>query len=145
MDFEGIDEVYANRGLWYDPSLFSSEELKPIFDKIPGARDLEYVAVSLIIARGLTLKLNFSETLETEQWTRRRFNGRGGISIFGYRFGGSGSTTSYDYDFKLSDDKKTVEFKDDPKHCRLLGIRLERIYHPQEGAENPEVSLLWYG
>lgn len=144
MDFAGIDEVYANRGLWFDPSLFSNEELKPIFDKIPGARDLGYVAVSLIIGRGLTLKLDFKETVETESWTRRRFNGRGGVSIFGYRFGGSGSTTSYDYDFKLSEDKKSVEFKDDPRHCRVLGVRLERIHHPKQ-SDNPEVPLIWYG
>lgn len=137
MDFKGIDEVYANRGLWYDPSLFSSEELKPIFDKIPGARDLKYVGASLIVARGLTLTLSFNEKVETESWTRRKFNGRGGVSIFGYKFGGSGSRTSYDYDFKLSEDKKTVTFTDDPDHCRVLGVRLEKIYHPLI-TENPE-------
>ncbi|QOV32863.1 hypothetical protein INT50_18785 [Vibrio diabolicus] len=135
LDFKGIEEVYANRGLWYDPTLFSSEELKPIFDKIPGARDLEYVGVSLIIAKGLTLSLSFDETVETESWTRRRFNGRGGVSVFGYKFGGSGSRTSYDYDFKLSEDKKTVTFTDDPEHCRLLGVRLEKIYHPPQTEE----------
>ncbi|WP_447780313.1 hypothetical protein [Aeromonas veronii] len=142
MDFAGIDEIYANRGIWFDPSLFSSSELGPIFDKIPGARDLEFVALSLVICRGLTLTLKFSEELSTEEWSRRVFNGRGGVSIFGYRFGGSGSTTSYDYDFKLSEDKKSVEFKDDPKHCRLLAVRLERIHQPPK-VDNPEERPLW--
>lgn len=131
MDFAGIDEVYTLPGLWYDPSLFKSSELKQIFDSIPGARDLEFVAVSLVIARGLTLKLEFSDLLETEEWTKRTFRGRGGVSVLGFRFGGSAGSTSYDYDLKISDDKKTVTFFDDPKHCRLLAVRLERIYHPK--------------
>lgn len=142
MDFAGIDEVYANRGIWFDPSLFSSAELKPLFDKIPGTRDLEFVAVSLIICRGLTLTLKFSEELKTTEWSKREFAGRGGVSILGHRFGGSGSTTSYDYDFKLSEDKKSVEFKDDPKHCRLIAIRLERVYQPTK-VDNPEGRPIW--
>ncbi len=142
MDFAGIDEIYADRGIWFDPSLFNSQELKPIFDKIPGARDLEFVALSLIIGRGLTLTLKFSEELNTEEWSRKVFNGRGGVSIFGYSFGGSGSTTRYDYDFNLSENKKSVEFKDDAKHCRLLAVRLERIYQPSK-VDNPQNRPLW--
>lgn len=131
INFAGISEIYANRGLWFDPSLFNNDELKPLFDDIPGARDLEYVAVSLIIGRGLTLKLNFDETLETEEWSKKTFKGRGGVSILGYSFGGSGNSSTYDYDYTLSTNKKEVTFTDDPKHCRLLGVRLERIYHPK--------------
>lgn len=142
LNFSGLEEVYANRGLWFDPSLFSSTELKPIIDQIPGARDLEFIAVSLIIGRGLTLKLNFKETLKKENWTRQKFKARGGVSVFGFRFGGSGGSTKYSYDFKLSEDEKAVEFTDDPKHCRLLGVRLERIYHPVN-AEQPENRALW--
>jgi hypothetical protein len=142
MNFSGIDEIYANRGIWFDPSLFNSSDLSTIFDKIPGARDLEFVALSLVIARGLTLTLKFSEELNTEQWSKKTFNGRGGVSFFGYRFGGAGSTTSYDYDFKISEDKKSVEFTDDPKHCRLLAVRLERIYQPPR-VDNPEDRPMW--
>ncbi|MGX1086119.1 hypothetical protein [Pseudomonas sp. AP3_22 TE3818] len=130
MDFAGMEEVYTQPGLWYDPSLFSSQELKPVFDLIPGARDLEFVAVSLIIARGLSLTVEFGDVLETEEWSKRNFHGRGGVSIFGYSFGGSAGSSSYDYDLKLSEDRKKVTFTDDPKHCRLLAVRLERIYHP---------------
>jgi hypothetical protein len=136
MDFAGIGEIYANRGLWFDPSLFADPELKGIFDQIPGARNLEYVGVSLIVARGLSLELNFDTTLEVEQWTRRRFNASGGVRVFGFSFGGGGGSTSYDYGFDLSTDKKSVKFSDDPKHCRLLGVRVERIYHPQR-VDNP--------
>lgn len=130
MGFSDIAEVYVDRGLWFDPSLFSNGELKPIFDSIPGARDLKYVSVSLIIARGLTIKVNFDEQLDTEQWSKKTFSARGGVSIFGYKFGGRGSSTSYDYDFKQSVDKKTVTFTDDSQHCRLIAVRLEKIYHP---------------
>jgi hypothetical protein len=134
IDFAGIEEVYANHGLWYDPSLFKDADLKPIFDSIPGARDLEFVAVSLIIARGLTLTLEFSDKVEEEQWSRKKFRGSGGVSVFGYRFGGASNSSAYDYDFKLSEDKKIVTFADDQKHCRLLAVRLERIYHPSRVA-----------
>lgn len=142
IDFAGIEEVYTQPGVWYDPSLFKNDELKEIFDSIPGARDLEFVAVSLIIARGLTLKLDFSDFVETEQWSKRNFRARGGVSVFGYRFGGSGSSSTYDYDLKISDDKRTVTFIDDPKHCRLLAVRLERIYHPKK-VDVPERHALF--
>lgn len=142
MDFAGIGEIYANRGLWFDPSLFSDPELKPLFDQIPGARDLEFVGVSLIIARGLKLELSFNTTLATEQWTKRQFAARGGVRMFGFSFGGAGGSSSYDYDFQLSTDKKVVTFQDDPKHCRLLAVRLERIYHP-ESVNRPEIRPLW--
>lgn len=136
MGFSDIAEVYVDRGLWFDPSLFSNTELKPIFDSIPGARDLKYVSVSLIIARGLTLKVNFNEKLDTEQWSKKTFAARGGVSVFGFRFGGRGSSTTYDYDFSQSVDKKTVTFKDDPQHCRLIAVRLEKIYHPINDVSN---------
>lgn len=130
LDFAGLDEVYADRGLWFDPTLFGDAELKPIFDSIPGARDLEYAAVSLIIARGLKLTLNFSEKLEVERWKKQSWNVGGGVSVFGFRFGGRASGSSYDYDYKLSDDQKSVTFEDADDHCRLLAVRLEEIYHP---------------
>ncbi len=138
LSFAGITEVYANRGLWFDPSLLTSVELKPIFDTIPGARDLELVAVSLVIARGLTIKVEFKDELEVENWSKKVINGRGGASFMGVRFGGSAGSTSYDYDLQMSEDKKSVTFIDDPKHCRLLAVRLERIFHPVSVNE-PEV------
>ena len=85
MGFSDITEVYVDRGLWFDPSLFSNAELKPIFDSIPGARDLKYVSVSLIIARGLTLSVNFKEQLDVEQWSKKTFAARGGVSVFGFQ------------------------------------------------------------
>lgn len=140
MDFAGMEEVFTLPGLWYDPSLFESSELKPIFDKIPGARDLEFVAVSLIIARGLKLEVEFKELIETEEWSKQSFRARGGVSVFGYRFGGSAGSSTYDYDLKISDDKKTVTFTDDPKHCRLLAVRLENIYQPAR-TDRPERNM----
>ena len=142
MDFAGIGEIYANRGLWFDPSLFGDPELKPIFDKIPGARDLEYVGVSLIVARGLKLELTFNTRLETEQWTKQHFAARGGASFFGFSFGGSGGSTSYDWNLAISEDKKSVRFNDDPKHCRLLAVRVEKIYHPPV-VNDPESRPHW--
>lgn len=129
MSFADIAEIYVDRGLWFDPSIFDNEELKPILDSVPGTRDLKYISVSLVIARGLTLTVNFDEELEEEKWKKEKFSARGGVSCFGYRFGGRGSRTTYDYDFKLSENKKTVTFKDDKQHCRLLAVRLEKIYH----------------
>lgn len=131
MGFSDISEIFVDRGLWFDPSLFTDAELKVIFDKIPGARDLKYVSVSLIIGRGLTLDVNFSKELQTTNWSKTNIDGKGGVSLFGFQFGGGGSSTKYDYKFKLSDDKKTVKFEDDKKHCRLLAIRLESIYPSQ--------------
>lgn len=130
ISFADIEEVYADRGLWFDPTLFEDQEIKDLIDTVPGARELEYVAVSLVIARGIKLSLSFKTEVETERWKKESFRARGGVKIFGYRFGGRGTSSSYDYDLEQSVDKKTVTFKDDPKHCRLLAVRVEQAYNP---------------
>lgn len=125
ISYENIAEVLVDRGLWFNPGIFQDPALKKTLSKIPGYDRLQYVSVSLIIARGTTLKLKFDSAINTDQWTKQSFQASGGVSIFGYRFGGSGARNTYDYSLEIAGDKKSVTFKDDPQLARLLAVRLE--------------------
>jgi hypothetical protein len=117
----------VDRGLWFNPGIFQSPTLAKKLKKIAGYDRLDYVSVSLIIARGTKASMKFDSAVDTTQWTKQAFQASGGVSIFGYRFGGSGSSTSYDYSLDTAADGKTVTFKDDPLLARLLAVRLERF------------------
>ena len=151
LSFENISEVFVDRDLWFDPSLFKDPELKKILDPIPGTDRLAYVSVSLVIARGLKITLNFSETVTETEWSRETFGGRGGFSLFGFGFGGGGSSSRYDYRSEVSTDKKSVTFSDDPMYARLLAVRVEQFVDkpakkpgllPQFLASAPEAKAL---
>jgi hypothetical protein len=127
ISFENIAEYLVDRELWFNPSIFQNEKLVPIISKIPGVERLEFVAVSVIIARGLTLQLTFESSVKTESWSKRSFAASGGVSFMGFGFSGSGSNSSYDYNLEVSADGKTVTFQDDPQLSRVLAIRLEKL------------------
>src|ERR1700726_2921905 len=74
--------------------------------------------------------MKFDAAVDTTQWSKKNFQANGGVSVFGFRFGGSGSTNSYDYTLDTSADGKTVTFKDDPLLTRLLAVRLEPFPPP---------------
>ncbi|HUQ35190.1 MAG TPA: hypothetical protein VM144_02315 [Aestuariivirga sp.] len=127
ISFENIAEYLVDRELWFNPSIFQHEKLAPVISKIPGVERLEFVAVSVIIARGLTLQLTFDSSVKTESWSKRSFAASGGASFMGFGFSGSGSNSSYDYNLDVSADGKTVTFQDDPQLSRVLAVRLEKL------------------
>jgi hypothetical protein len=127
ISFENMAEYLVDRELWFNPGIFSDAKLVPVISKVPGIERLQYVAVSLIIARGLTLQLTFENSISTESWSKQSFAASGGVSVFGFSFGGSGSSSSYDYSLDVSADGKTVTFKDDPQLTRILAVRLEQL------------------
>jgi hypothetical protein len=127
ISFANIAEYLVDRELWFNPSVFQNAKLIPLISKIPGVERLEFVAVSVIIARGLTLQLTFESSIKTESWSKRSFAASGGLSIMGFGFSGSGSNSSYDYNLEVSADGKTVTFKDDPQLSRVLAVRLEKL------------------
>lgn len=144
VGFENLSEYLVDREMWFDPSLFSDAELATTLSKIPGIGRLQYVSVSLIIARGLTLQLTFNDSITTSSWSKRSFAASGGISVFGFSFGASGGNSSYDYNLDVSTDGKTVTFKDDPQLSRVLAVRLEPLATvPQErlaAESNPNIA-----
>lgn len=133
LHFENIAEYLADRDFWFNPVIFEKPDLIKIFSQIGGLDRLEYVSVSLIIARGLKLTLSFDSAIDESQWTKRQFNASGGVYVFGVVFGASGSNSSYDYTAEISSDKRSVTFTDDPQLTRVLGYRLESLVKVKSG------------
>ncbi|TPK36358.1 hypothetical protein [Mesorhizobium sp. B2-5-3] len=133
VNFENISEYLIDRQLWFNPAVFHNDKLKPILAKIPGTERLQFVSVSLIIGRGLTLQLTFNESITTESWSKRSFAASGGVSFMGFGFGASGGNSSYDYTLEVSGDGRTVTFKDDPQLTRVLAVRLEPFVEVESG------------
>lgn len=130
ISFDNIDEVLADRGYWFNPALFDNPELQKIFYKLPDTQRLRYVAVSLIICRGLSLSLTSTDSFDSNIWSKTSISGKGGVSFMGYGFGGGGSRTTNDYTIAISGDGKTITFKDDPSLVRLVAVRLVDAARP---------------
>lgn len=54
---------------------------RPEFD------NLQYVAVTLLLARGTSLTLNFSKAVNSSNWSKQSVSGSGEISFMGFGFG----------------------------------------------------------
>lgn len=133
LEFDGISEYLVDRDFWFNPVIFEKPDLIKLFKQIGGLDRLEYVSISLIIARGLKLTLKFDTAIDESNWTKREISGSGGVSIFGFGFGASGSSSSYDYTAEVASDKKGVTFKDDPQMVRVLAYRLDSFVKAKTG------------
>ncbi|MDW9408566.1 hypothetical protein GOB18_07860 [Sinorhizobium meliloti] len=127
LSFQNIAEVLVDRGIWFDPAIFTDMELAKTLSRIPSYERLQYVPVSLIIGRGLTLKLRFDDSISTESWSKQSFSASGGVSIFGFGLGGRGGNSRYDYDLEIDTDGKGVKFIDHPQMTRILAVRVEEL------------------
>lgn len=133
LNFINISEYLVDRDFWFNPAIFEKPDLLRLFEQIGGLERLEFVSISLILGRGLTLSLKFDTELDESQWTKRQFNASGGISVFGFSFGGSGSNSSYDYTAEIAADRRGVTFTDDPQLTRVLGYRLDPFVKAKSG------------
>lgn len=143
IGFENIAEVLVDRGYWFNPGLFDDPDLGPLLYAHPGMTDrLRFAASSLIICRGLTLSLTFTEDASAETWTKQNVKAKGGVSFMGFKFGGSGGKSVDDYTLNTSEDKRTITFKDDSQLCRLLAVRLVDFADPPKADEVQPASAL---
>ena len=133
LEFENVAEYLVDRDFWFDPLVFENPDLLKLFTQIGGLDRFEFVSVSLVIARGLKLTLKFDIEIDEAQWTKRQFSASGGVSVFGFSFGASGSNSSYDYTAEVAADKRSVTFKDDPQLTRILAYRLEPFVKSKSG------------
>jgi len=141
ISFENVSDYLIDRDVWFNPSLFQNEELLKSFSKIPGYSRLQYVSVSLVIARGTSLTMKFDAGVDTNSWSKQNFEANGGVSILGFSFGGGGGSSRYDSTVEVSGDKKSVTFKDDPELTRVLGVRLERLTPQPAGITSVDNQL----
>ncbi len=125
--FQNIAEYYADRNAWFDPAVLQD----PVFQKMvkgrPELSNLKYIAVSLIVARGLNMQLTFAQAVNKNEWSNQGIDAQGGISFLGFSFGGHGSSSSTTTTVEVNNSGTVVTFTDSPNVCRVLGVRVEQI------------------
>lgn len=130
VSFAGLSEYLVERGRWYNPAVFLDKNVEKIIAKRAERNYLQYTAVSLIVGRGTTLRVKFSNTTHDEAWWKNEVKGSAGVSVFGFSFGAKGGNSSTKHDVKLSTDGLTVTMYDEPNVARVLGARVEPFLTP---------------
>jgi hypothetical protein len=129
ISFENIAEYIAERSAWLNPGVLQDPEIFKSIKKRPELNKLQYIGVSLIIARGTTLVLRFSQAVNGSDWSQQSFSASGGVSFLGFGFGASGGSSSSHYSVHASSDATTVTIQDEPTVARVLGVRVEPFMH----------------
>jgi cob(I)alamin adenosyltransferase len=132
---DNISEYFIDRSAWFNPGVFQDADIAKTIANRPELKNLRFIAVSLIIVRGTTMELKFSENVNQSQFTMSSINASGGASFFGFSFGGSGGSSSDKTKVDVSADKTTVTFKDGPQVARVIGVRVEPFIKEPSKAE----------
>jgi len=125
VEFAHVGELQLYRDAWFASTLLTDNaRVKEFLKSRPAlAAKLNMLTTGLLIGRGLTLTLEFTDSSDVREWGSSSARGGGGINICGYQLGGKGGkSSSYDRR-KIDVDKKTVTFIDDASVCRIIGIR----------------------
>jgi hypothetical protein len=127
VGFGNVSEYFADRTAWFDPAVLQDSKFQKMVKGRPEFDNLNYICVSLILARGLNLELKFSEAVNKTDWSNSAVDAQGGISFLGYRFGGQGTSSGSTTTIKVDTSGTVVTFTDGPTVCRVLGARVEQI------------------
>ncbi len=130
VSFKNVAEYFIDRSAWFNPGVLQDPAVLKLVGARPELNNLQYVSVSLIVARGLTLRLHFSEAVKASDWSQQSFNAQGGASFFGFSFGASGGSTKTRSTITVDTNGTTVTFQDDDKLARVLGARVEPFVTP---------------
>jgi hypothetical protein len=125
ISFKNISEYLADRSAWFNPGVLQDPNMYKLVKDRPELEKLQYIAVSLIIARGTTLVLKFSEAVTASDWSQQAFAANGGVSFMGFSFGAQGGSSSSKYTVDTSSDGTTVTIQDGDQVARVLGVRVE--------------------
>src|SRR5262249_22312132 len=97
VSFQNLSEYLAERAQWFNPGVLQDPKLQTLVESRPEVKNLQYIAVSLIIARGTKVELRFSEAVNTSDWNESSWNAGGGVSFLGFSFGARGGSSSTNY------------------------------------------------
>ena len=125
ISFANIAEYLADRSAWFNPGVLQDPTILKLVKGRPELAKLQYIAVSLIIARGITLELTFSNTVNSSDWSKSNFSANGGASFLGFSFGAQGGRSTSNYNVSVNSNSTTVTIQDDPSVARVLGARVE--------------------
>ncbi|QDM21160.1 hypothetical protein FIU28_08555 [Tardiphaga sp. vice154] len=135
VGFEHLGELQVMRDRWFSSTVFTdNERVKDFLKKHPAlAERLSLLTTGVIVGRGLTLTLQFSDINDVQQWGSSSTSGSGGVNVYGYQLGGRGGGSSSYNNHTINTVDQTVTFKDDGTVCRLIGLRVTPV--------NPEISF----
>jgi hypothetical protein len=142
ISFKNISEYLADRSAWFNPGVLQDPSIYRLVKTRPELGKLQYIAVSLIIARGTTLVLKFSEAANASDWSQQSFAASGGVSFLGFSFGGQGGSSSSSYSVSTSADGTTVTIQDGDKVARVLGVRVEPFLQSPPPQQVPQTLRL---
>jgi hypothetical protein len=128
VSWSNMDDYFVRRGRWFNTDVLGFKRVTKILKADPRLTlQISRTVSSLVIARGLSIVLEFSDAASVERWEKSSFGGSGGASIFGISFGGGGSR--YDYDYSLTKDSvtQTVTIQDDPRYARVCAFVTEEV------------------
>lgn len=134
ISFKNISEYFVDRSAWFNPAVLQDPEVLKLVKDRRELRNLQYVSVSLILARGLRLRVHFSEAVNTNDWSQSSLGAQGGLSLFGFSFGGGGGGGNTRSTITVNETGTTVTFEDEDSMARVLGARVEPFVVPAEKA-----------
>jgi len=135
VGFRAIQDIVIIRGRWYSGAFLKSDRFQKWLEDQPEFREkLRNLITSVIVCRGLTVKLNFETDIHQNSWRDLKTSGSGGLSVSGWNFGLSGHYNSRT-DWDLKDvTNNSVTFTDGPLVCRVIGLEVEDVLGPPKKA-----------
>lgn len=141
MSFANVALLDITRGGWFSRSIFAFERVQRYLKKYPDiAQSLALVTSSLLVGRGLTLKLYFRDRSDLQSWGSTSMSAGAGLSLFGWNMGSSGGGSSVWNNRKTNEEEQTVTFEDAKGLCRLLGVRASEVMPAQSRMEFDEIA-----
>lgn len=128
VGFRAIQDIVIVRGRWYSGAFLKGASFQKWLDAQPEFREkLRNLITSVIVCRGLTVKLNFDSDIHQNSWRDLKTNASGGLSVAGWNFGMTGHYNSRT-DWDLKDvTNNSVTFSDGPKVCRVIGLKVDDV------------------
>jgi hypothetical protein len=130
INFEHVGMLDITRGTWFSSQIFGFKRVKDFLKRDTMlAQRLGLLANSLIVGRGLTVKLFFQDKSDVHEWGSTSTSGSGGVTILGINLGiggGGGSSSSWETR-RIDEQEQTVTFSDGPEVCRLLGVKVTPV------------------
>ena len=135
IHFEHLGELQVMRDRWFASTVFKdNKRVIKFLKKRPSlAEKLALLTTGVIVGRGLTITLKFTDSSDVQEWGSSSTSGALGVNIYGVQLGGSGGSSSSYNDHVIDTATQTVTFKDDPYVFRLVGLRVTAV--------NPDVKF----
>jgi hypothetical protein len=136
VGWANMADYFVRRGRWFNPSLLSYKRVQKVLKADPKLKaQLSRTVASLVMARGISITLEFTDSASVERWSKSTFSGSSGVNVFGVNFGSEGSSYNYDWSLEKSGEARTVTLKDDPKYARVCAFVTEEVIAGISSAE----------